>query len=47
MKEGERKEDILAELHEAIAKRVTALVRKVGIADKFLVTGASAGMSDW
>jgi (R)-2-hydroxyacyl-CoA dehydratese activating ATPase len=38
-KEGERKEDILAGLHEAIAKRVTALVRKVGIADKFVITG--------
>jgi predicted CoA-substrate-specific enzyme activase len=39
MKEGERKEDILAGLHEAIASRVTALVKKVGIADKFAITG--------
>jgi predicted CoA-substrate-specific enzyme activase len=38
-KQGERKEDILGGLHEAIAKRVTALVRKVGIADKFVITG--------
>ena len=39
MKEGERKEDILAGLHQAIATRVTALVKKVGIADKFAITG--------
>ena len=39
LKEGERKEDILAGLHEAIATRVTMLVRKVGIADKFVITG--------
>jgi predicted CoA-substrate-specific enzyme activase len=39
MKEGERKEDILAALHEAIAKRVLALVKRVGIADKFVITG--------
>jgi predicted CoA-substrate-specific enzyme activase len=39
MKEGERKEDILAGLHEAIAGRVMAVVRKVGIADKFAITG--------
>jgi predicted CoA-substrate-specific enzyme activase len=39
MKEGERKEDILAGLHEAIAKRVLALVKRVGIADKFVITG--------
>ena len=38
-KEGEQKEDILAGLHEAIASRVTALVKKVGIADKFAITG--------
>ena len=31
--------DILAGLHQAIAKRVLALVRKVGIADKFVITG--------
>jgi predicted CoA-substrate-specific enzyme activase len=39
MKEGERKEDILAGLHEAIAKRVLALVKRVGIADKFVISG--------
>ena len=39
LKEGERKEDILAGLHQAIATRVTALVKKVGIADKFAITG--------
>jgi len=38
-KEGERKEDILSGLHEAIAKRVLALVKKVGLADKFVITG--------
>ncbi len=39
LKEGERKEDILAGLHEAIANRVMALVRKVGVADKFAISG--------
>jgi predicted CoA-substrate-specific enzyme activase len=39
MKEGERKEDILAGLHEAVAKRVLSLVKRVGIADKFVITG--------
>jgi predicted CoA-substrate-specific enzyme activase len=39
MKEGERKEDILAGLHEAVAKRVLALVKRVGIADKFVISG--------
>ena len=39
MKEGERKEDILAGLHESIANRVMALVKKVGIADKFVISG--------
>jgi predicted CoA-substrate-specific enzyme activase len=38
-KEGERKEDILNGLHESIANRVMALVKKVGIADKFVVSG--------
>jgi predicted CoA-substrate-specific enzyme activase len=38
-KEGETKEDILAGLHEAIATRVMALVKKVGIVDKFAITG--------
>ena len=39
LKEGERKEDILAGLHEAIANRVMALVRKVGVRDKFVISG--------
>jgi predicted CoA-substrate-specific enzyme activase len=39
MKEGERKEDILAGLHQAVATRVTSLVKKVGIEDKFAITG--------
>ena len=38
-KEGERKEDILAGLHESVATRVTTLVKKVGITDKFVITG--------
>jgi len=38
-KEGQRKEDILNGLHEAIANRVMGLVKKVGIADKFVVSG--------
>jgi activator of 2-hydroxyglutaryl-CoA dehydratase len=39
MKEGERKEDILAGLHESVATRVVALVKKVGIADQFVISG--------
>jgi predicted CoA-substrate-specific enzyme activase len=38
-KEGEPKEDILNGLHEAIAGRVMPLVKKVGIADKFVISG--------
>ena len=38
-KEGELKEDILNGLHESIANRVMALVKKVGIADKFVISG--------
>jgi len=38
-KEGERKEDILAGLHQSIVNRVMGLVRKVGIADKFVISG--------
>jgi predicted CoA-substrate-specific enzyme activase len=38
-KEGQPKEDILNGLHEAIAGRVMPLVKKVGIADKFVVSG--------
>ncbi len=39
MKEGERKADILAGLHDRIAGRVVGMVRRVGIADKFVITG--------
>jgi activator of 2-hydroxyglutaryl-CoA dehydratase len=39
MKEGERKEDILAGLHDAIAKRVLSIVKRVGLADKFVISG--------
>jgi predicted CoA-substrate-specific enzyme activase len=38
-KEGQSKEDILNGLHEAIAGRVMPLVKKVGIADKFVISG--------
>ena len=39
MRQGERKADILAGLHEAIAGRVLALLKGVGIADEFVITG--------
>jgi predicted CoA-substrate-specific enzyme activase len=38
-KQGEAKEDILAGLHEAVARRVTALVNKVGIVEEFVISG--------
>lgn len=38
-KEGAAKEDILAGLHDSIVSRVMALVKKVGIEDKFVITG--------
>jgi predicted CoA-substrate-specific enzyme activase len=38
-KQGEAKEDILAGLHEAVARRVTGLVNKVGFADEFVISG--------
>jgi predicted CoA-substrate-specific enzyme activase len=38
-KEGERKEDILNGLHESIANRVMTLTKKIGIADKFVISG--------
>jgi (R)-2-hydroxyacyl-CoA dehydratese activating ATPase len=38
-KQGEAKEDILAGLHEAVARRVTALVNKVGFASEFVISG--------
>lgn len=39
MKQGVSKPDILAGLHEAIAKRVVMLLKRVGIEDKFVITG--------
>jgi predicted CoA-substrate-specific enzyme activase len=39
MKQGVNKADILAGLHEAIAKRVLALLKRVGIEEKFVITG--------
>jgi (R)-2-hydroxyacyl-CoA dehydratese activating ATPase len=38
-KQGEEKADILAGLHEAVARRVTGLVNKVGFADEFVISG--------
>jgi activator of 2-hydroxyglutaryl-CoA dehydratase len=38
-KQGEAKEDILAGLHEAVARRVTGIAQKVGIADEFVISG--------
>lgn len=42
MRRGEGKSDILAGLHEVIAKRVLGLLRVVGIKDKFVITGGIA-----
>lgn len=42
MKQGVSKGDILAGLHEAISKRVVALMKRVGIEDKFTITGGIA-----
>lgn len=39
MKHGKSKADILAGLHEAISKRVVALLKRVGIEEKFTITG--------
>ncbi|MGE5358736.1 MAG: acyl-CoA dehydratase activase [Bacteroidales bacterium] len=39
MRQGESKADILAGLHEAVAVRVLALLRQVGIAGTFVITG--------
>jgi len=39
MKQGESKADILAGLHESISGRVVSLVKRVGLADKFVITG--------
>jgi benzoyl-CoA reductase subunit A len=42
MRRGESTADILAGLREAISRRVVALLRSVGIADKFVITGGIA-----
>jgi predicted CoA-substrate-specific enzyme activase len=39
MKEGESKADILAGLHKSISGRVMGLVKRVGLVDKFVITG--------
>jgi predicted CoA-substrate-specific enzyme activase len=39
VRQGVSKADILAGLHEAIAERVLSLLRRVGIADTFVITG--------
>jgi benzoyl-CoA reductase subunit A len=39
MKQGVNKADILAGLHEVISKRVVTLLKRVGIEDKFVITG--------
>jgi predicted CoA-substrate-specific enzyme activase len=47
MKQGESRADILAGLHERLSGRVLAMVKQVGIADKFVLTGGiskNAGM---
>jgi predicted CoA-substrate-specific enzyme activase len=42
MRRGESKANILAGLHEAISQRVVALLRRVGIGEKFVITGGVA-----
>jgi predicted CoA-substrate-specific enzyme activase len=42
MRQGTPKSDILNGLHQAIATRVLALLRSVGIKDKFVITGGIA-----
>ena len=42
MRKGESRADILAGLHEVTSKRVIGLLRRVGIADKFVITGGIA-----
>jgi predicted CoA-substrate-specific enzyme activase len=42
MRQGESKADILAGLHEAISQRVVALLKRVGIEEKFVITGGIA-----
>ena len=42
MRKGESHADILAGLHDVISRRVIGLLRQVGIADKFVITGGIA-----
>jgi (R)-2-hydroxyacyl-CoA dehydratese activating ATPase len=42
LRQGVNKADILAGLHEVIAKRVITLLRSVGIEEKFVITGGIA-----
>jgi predicted CoA-substrate-specific enzyme activase len=42
LRRGESKADILAGLHEVIATRAVAMLRRVGIQDKFVITGGIA-----
>jgi predicted CoA-substrate-specific enzyme activase len=42
MRQGESKADILAGLHEAISQRAVALLKRVGIEEKFVITGGIA-----
>ena len=42
LKKGISKADILSGLHEAIGSRVIALLKRVGIEDKFVITGGIA-----
>ena len=42
MKQGVSKADILAGLHEVISRRVVTLLKRVGIEDKFVITGGIA-----
>lgn len=42
MRKGASKADILAGLHEVISNRVLGMVRRVGITEKFVITGGIA-----
>jgi predicted CoA-substrate-specific enzyme activase len=39
MKHGESKADILAGLHKSISGRIAGMVKRAGLADKFVITG--------
>jgi predicted CoA-substrate-specific enzyme activase len=39
LKQGVSRADLLAALHEALSKRVVSLLKRVGIADKFVISG--------